>query len=79
MADTKAQHTPMTLWIQSVVVRLEALESIIRKNLAVPDEEIRRALEAVALKYPLPENPDNAGALAEFLEGLTTKQTTPVS
>lgn len=67
MEKSKIKHSPFTLWVHGMIVRVEALESIIRKRLEVPDEEIQAELAAAALRNPLPDYPDAAELLNRFL------------
>lgn len=62
-------HTPLTLWIQSAIVRVDALETILRKKKAATEIEIQREMEAAFLRHPLLESSDNSAVVKDLLKG----------
>lgn len=62
------QHTPLTLWIQSAIVRVDALETILRKKKAATETEIQHEMEAALLRHPLAESQDNSKVVKDLLK-----------
>jgi hypothetical protein len=68
------QNSDFTLWVQSMVIRMEALESIVFRRLGVAEEEIQSALRTVAQQYPLPDNPDAHELLNRFVRRTMSRE-----
>jgi len=62
------QHTPLTLWIQSAIVRVDALETILRKKKSATETEIQQEMEAALLRHPLSESQNNSEVLKDLLK-----------
>ena len=67
------QHSDFTLWVQGMMIRMEALESIVFSRLKVTEEELQTVLESAAKVYPLPDHPDAHELLNRFVKRTMTR------